>query len=84
MNIIHKNCNPSLSLDKSLPVNSYLVHYIVDGSEQYDIVQSNGSVEIFDNYYDQYGKNSLKNIQWTKGTVNPRLYGYKSKDKKNK
>ena len=82
MKIIHKDCDKSLLKDKSLPVNSYLVTYLVKDKEKYDIVQAGGRVEVFDDYYDEYGKGALKEIKWTDGRVNPRVYGYVPKETK--
>ena len=84
MNIIHKDCDPSFSEDKSLPIDSYIITYVIDDNKKYDIVQAGGFVEVFDCYYDKYGKNSIKSIKWTDGRVNPRLYGYKIKESKKK
>jgi hypothetical protein len=81
LKIIHKNCNKELCKDKSLPLNSYLITYILDEDTVYDIVQSNSKVEIFDYYYDNYG-NVLTDICWTSGTVNPKLWGEDKPKKK--
>ena len=35
-------------------------------------------------YYDRYGKGSVQRIDFGYGAVNPKLWGYKSKDKKKK
>jgi hypothetical protein len=82
LNIIHKDCDKTLAKDKSLPINSYLVTYIIKDEEKYDIVQSGGKVEIFDNYYDEYGKGALKEIKWTDGKVSPKVYGFVPKETK--
>lgn len=82
MHIIHKDCDPSFSKDRSLPINSYIITYVVDDIKKHDIVQASGFVEVFDEYYDQYGKDTIKSIKWTEGRVNPRLYGYKIKEAK--
>ena len=82
LNIIHKDCDKSLAKDKSLPINSYLVTYIIKDEEKYDIVQAGGKVEIFDNYYDEYGKGALKAIKWTDGKVSPKVYGFVPKETK--
>lgn len=82
LNIIHKDCNKTLAQDKSLPINSYLVTYLVKDKEKYDIVQASGRVEVFDAYYDEYGKGALKEIRWTDGKVNPKVYGYLPKETK--
>ena len=36
MKIIHQNCEQSLSNDKSLPNNSYLVGYIIEDVQSWD------------------------------------------------
>jgi len=84
MLLIHKNCDPSVTNNKSLPRNSYLVTYLEDKETRFDIVQANSFVEVFDNYYDQYGKGSILNIKWSEGTINPKSYNYQIKDKKQK
>lgn len=84
MHLIHKNCDPSVANNKSLPRNSYLVTYQENKETRYDIVQAGSFVEVFDNYYDQYGKGSVMNIKWSEGTINPKSYNYQVKDKKSK
>ncbi len=82
LKIIHKDCDKSLSKDKSLPVDSYIVTYLVKDEEKYDIVQTGSKVELFDDYYDEYGKGALKEIKWTNGKINPKMYGYIPKETK--
>lgn len=82
MNIIHKDCDVSLAKDKSLPTNSYIIKYLNKGKETFDIVQAGSFVEVFDAYYDEYGKETIKSIKWTNGNVNPRIWGYKPPEKK--
>jgi hypothetical protein len=48
----------------------------------YDIVQAGSRVEIFDYYYDTYGKSGIQNIKWTDGNVNPRVWSNSSKKSK--
>ena len=67
--------------DKSLPRDAYLVWYNVDGNELLDVTRSGKQVNIFDMYYDRYGKN-LKRIEYGFGTVNPTQWGYKKPEKK--
>lgn len=82
MRILYSKCEKESSNDKSLPLDSYLVTYKVDEEILYDIVQSSSCVEIFDHYYDNYGKGSLIKYEWTKGSVNPKLYKYSKKGAK--
>lgn len=77
--IIHKDCDASLSKDKSLPIDSYLVTYSSDDATVHDIVQGI-QVDIFDHYYDKY--NNIISIKWTDGQVNPKLYGIQKKSNK--
>ena len=68
--------------DKSFPSDACIVKYLVDGKECIDLTRSGKQVNIFDMYYDKYGKDSLKAIEWGYGTVNPSQYGYKQPEKK--
>ena len=70
--------------DKSLPNDARLVWYIVDGVEHIDLTRCRKTVELFDMYYDKYGKGAVQKIDFGYGQVNPKLWGYKSKDKKKK
>lgn len=82
MKLIHKDCDKSLAKDRSLPRNSYIITYVQDEITKYDIVQASSFVEVFDNYYDNLGKDSIKKIQWTDGTVNPKTWGVTTNKKK--
>ena len=39
-------------------------------------------VNIFDMYYDKYGKGSVQAIEFGHGTIKPSQYGYKTPEKK--
>lgn len=82
--LIHKQCDKSLANDKSLPINSYIITYLLDDEKMYDIVQASSICEVFDKYYDDYGKGSVQEIKWTNGKVSPKMYGYKPKETKKK
>ena len=69
--------------DKSLPSDGYLVWYNVDGNELLDVTRSGKMSNVFDLYYDKYGK-ELKRIEWGFGTINPSQWGYKQPEKKKK
>ena len=78
LKVINADCDPTLSEDKSLPSNAYLVEYIQDDVTHFDIVTCQKMVEIFDEYYDKY-KKDLINITQTEGRINPKLWGQKAK-----
>ena len=68
--------------DRKFPSDAYIVKYSVDGKECIDVTRSGKQVNIFDMYYDRYGKDSLQKIDYGYGTVNPSQWGYKSPTKK--
>jgi hypothetical protein len=82
--LIHKQCDKALANDKSLPINSYIITYLIDDEKMYDIIQASSICEVFDKYYDEYGKGSVQEIKWTNGKVSPKTYGYKPKETKKK
>ena len=74
--ILQERCTKQDAKNRQLPLDSYLVTYVIDGNTFYDIVKTSKRVSVFDMYYDKFG-NCLKSIEWTDGRVSPRLWGYK-------
>ena len=70
--------------DRKLPTDAFNVFYVVDGEERLDVTRSGKMVNVFDLYYDKYGKDSLKKIDYGQGTVNPSQWGYKNKEPQKK
>lgn len=70
--------------DKSFPTDARVIKYIVDGVEYIDLTRGKKMVNIFDLYYDKYGPNTLKAIDFGYGSVNPKMWGYKSSSEKKK
>ena len=71
--------------DKSFPTDARIVKYVENGVEYIDLTRGKKMVNIFDMYYDKYGKGSVQRIEFGYGTVNPKLWGVKpKKDKKKK
>ena len=68
--------------DKKFSSDAYIVKYSVEGNELMDVTRSAKPSNIFDLYYDKYGKGALQAIDWGYGTVNPSQYGYKQPEKK--
>jgi hypothetical protein len=81
MQILHQNCDPSLSKDRNLPYNCYIVTYVNNGEVCYDLVIPRKQVEIFDYYWDRY-RDGLKGWQQSEGRVNPKLWSNAPKKKK--
>ena len=70
--------------DRKLPSDAFNVYYMVDGEERLDVTRAGKKVNIFDLYYDKYGKDALKKIDYGHGTVNPSQWGYKNKEPQKK
>lgn len=81
MKVLHQNCDPQLAKDRSLPYNSYLVAYEIDGALAYDLIIANKQVEIFDYYWDKY-REGIKGWKQSEGRVNPKLWGAQAKESK--
>ncbi len=83
MKILHKECDPSLCEDRSLPYTAYLIEYLQDGITKFDIVSAAKKVDIFDYYWDLY-RHDFKNMTQTEGRINPKLWQDPSSPKENK
>ena len=80
--IILEKTTPDTAKDRKLPSDAFNVTYVVDGEERLDVTRSGKQSNVFDMYYDRYGKDSVKRIDWGHGTVNPSSWGYKTPEKK--
>ncbi len=69
--------------DPSLPNDAYIVIYCVDGETFMDLCRGS-RVKIFDMYYDRFGPGSVQKINFGYGRTNPKLWGYKSSERKKK
>ena len=80
--MIHKECDPSLAEDRSLPYTAFLVEYLQDGITKFDICSASKQVDIFDHYWDHY-RHDFVNMTQTEGRVNPKLWQDPSSKKEN-
>ena len=67
--------------DRKLPSDAFNITYMVDGETRLDVTRSGKMVNVFDLYYDRYGKD-LKRIEWGFGTINPSQWGHQQPEKK--
>ncbi len=70
--------------DKSFPTDARLIWYIVDGVECVDLTRCKKTSQLFDMYYDRYGKGAVQRIDFGYGQMNPKLWGNKPKKEKKK
>ena len=64
--------------DRQLPTDAFNVYYTVDGKEHLDVTRSEKMVNVFDMYYDKYGKDAVQKIDYGAGSVRPNLWGIKA------
>ena len=76
--VILEKCTLEQAYDRSLPTDARLIHYKVDGEDFLDVTRSAKAANLFDLYYDTYGKGALQSIDYGKGTISPGQWGYKS------
>ena len=82
--VILEKCTLEQALDRSLPTDARLIRYQVDGKDFLDVTRSAKAANIFDLYFDTYGKGALQSIDYGKGTISPGQWGYKSPSKTKK
>ena len=70
------------ALDRKFPTDAFNVYYTIDGKDHIDVTRSEKMVNVFDMYYDRYGKDVVKKIEYGHGTIRPNLWGVKLPEKK--
>ena len=65
------------------PSDAMIVTYKVKDKVHFDLCRGS-KVNIFDLYYDKFGKGSLQGIDFVYGNINPSMWGYQTKQKKKK
>ena len=68
---LHENCNPQEDNNTKLPYTSYLIWYKVEDQIRYDIAMGDKQVDVFDAYWDKYGKDGFIGMKQSEGRVQP-------------
>ena len=76
--VILEKCTLEQANDRSMPTDARLIRYKVDGKDFLDVTRSAKAANLFDLYFDTYGKGALQAIDYGKGTISPGQWGYKS------
>ena len=76
--IILEKTTKEKSTDRQLPTDAFNVTYVVDGKQHLDVTRSEKMVNVFDMYYDRYGKGVVQKIEYGHGTIRPNLWGIKA------
>ena len=60
----------------TFPNDAFVITYNIDNNDCFDLTRGT-KTNIFDMYYDKF-KQGLKDIDYGRGTINPKLWGYQS------
>ena len=71
--VYKQNCDPKEAEDRTLPYICYLISYKQDEKVVYDLAMAGKQTDLFDYYYDLYGKNIIE-FKQSEGRVNPKLW----------
>ncbi len=82
--IIFEKTTKEKANDKHLPTDAFNVFYTIDGKEHIDVTRSEKMANVFDMYYDRYGKDVVQKIDYGSGTIRPNLWGLKRPPEKKK
>ena len=82
--IILEKTTSDKAQEKKFPTDAFIVKYVVDGQNYIDLTRSEKMMNIFDMYYDRYGKDAVQKIDYGYGTVRPNLWGAKATPPKRK
>jgi len=80
--IVLEKTTQEKALDRKLPTDAFNVTYVVEGQTYLDVTRSEKMVNVFDMYYDRYGKGAVQKITFGHGTIRPNLWGAKPPQKK--
>ena len=80
--IIVSNGTPEEIYNPHTPNDAFIVRYTVDDKQVSDLTRGT-KTKIFDMYWDKF-KSGLKSIDYGRGTVNPKLWGYQTAPAKKK
>ena len=82
--IIQEKTTLDKANDRKLPSDAFNVTYVVEGETLLDVTRSSKMVNVFDMYYDRYGKGAVQKIDFGFGTMNPKLWNNGKKESKGK
>ena len=81
--LLLENANQEQLRKTNYPSDAMIVTYKIKNNVHFDLCRGS-KVNIFDLYYDKFGKESVQGIDFGHGNINPQMCGYKTKEKKKK
>ncbi len=81
--LIYEDATQEQLVDRKVPTDTMIVTYKTEEKVHRDLCRGS-KINIFDLYYDKFGKGSLVSIDWGHGNIKPSQWGYKPPEKKRK
>lgn len=82
--LIYDSATEEQIKNPKLPRDAYIVHYVIDNERHIDVCRGSRKADIFDLYYDKFGKDVVRLIDFGYGKSNPKLWQYQTPDKPKK
>tara|TARA_Y100000591_G_scaffold85810_1_gene72399 strand:+ start:704 stop:1051 length:348 start_codon:yes stop_codon:yes gene_type:complete len=81
--LLIENANQEQLGKTNYPSDAMIVTYKLKDKVHFDLCRGS-KVNIFDLYFDKFGKGSVQGIDFGRGNISPAMWGYKAPDKKKK
>ena len=79
--LLVENATKEQVQEKGVPSDAMIVTYRSEEKVHQDLCRGS-KINIFDLYYDKFGKDSVVSIDWGHGNIKPSQWGYKPPEKK--
>ena len=79
--LIYENATEEQLVDRKVPTDSMIIYYNVEDKLHKDLCRGS-KVNLFDLYFDKFGKGSVQKIDYGHGTLKPSQWGYKPPEKR--
>ena len=79
--LITEDASQEQLMNKKVPTDAMIISYKVKDKVYMDLVRG-PRVNIFDLYFDKFGKGSVQKIDYGHGTISPTQWGYKPPEKR--
>ena len=79
--LIYENATQEQLVDRKVPTDSMIISYKVEDKLHKDLCRGS-KVNLFDLYFDKFGKGSVQKIDYGHGTLKPSQWGYKPPEKR--
>ena len=79
--LIYENATQEQLVDRKVPTDSMIISYKIKDKVHKDLC-SGSKVNLFDLYFDKFGKGSVQKIDYGHGTLKPSQWGYKPPEKR--